>query len=80
MGRLKTKLIARGVEVFLTTPIVLTGASIRPIPRGTLEPTQFVSSRGNVMVWLEAESGRDLTLSTEAPARDPGGEGDILIF
>lgn len=80
VGRLKTKLIARGVEVFLTTPIVLTGASIRPIPRGSLEPTLFVSPRGNVMVWLEAESGRDLTLSTEAPARDPGGEGDILIF
>jgi hypothetical protein len=80
VGRLKTKLIARGVEVFLTTPIVLTGARIRPVPRGVLEPTLFVSPLGNVMVWVEAESGRDLTLSTEAPMHQPGGEGDILLF
>jgi hypothetical protein len=32
------------------------------------------------MVWVEAESGRDLTLSTEAPMHQPGGEGDILLF
>ncbi|MFZ5896911.1 MAG: chemotaxis protein CheX [Myxococcota bacterium] len=79
VGRLKTKLIARGVEVFMTTPIVLTGARIRPVPRGMLQPTVFSSSKGGVMVWVEAESGRDLTLSSEAPAQDTG-EGDILIF
>lgn len=80
VGRLKTKLIARGVEVFVTTPIVLTGARIRPIPRGVLEPTLFVSPLGNVLVWVEAESGRDLTLSTEAAVASSGGEGDILLF
>jgi CheY-specific phosphatase CheX len=80
VGRLKTKLIARGVEVFLTTPIVLTGAHIRPVPRGLLQPTRFSSATGGVLVWVEAESGSDLTLSTELPSHDASGEGDILIF
>jgi len=83
VGRLKTKLIARGVEVFVTTPIVLTGARIRPVPRGLLQPTRFNSAAGGVLVWVEAESGRDLTLSTssEIPGQqDTSGEGDILLF
>ncbi|MGC4093428.1 MAG: hypothetical protein QM756_37140 [Polyangiaceae bacterium] len=79
VGRLKTKLLARGVEVFVTTPIVLTGARIRPVPRGMLQPATFASPHGGVLVWVEAESGRDLTLSTEAPVPNTG-EGDILIF
>jgi len=79
VGRLKTKLIARGIEVFLTTPIVLTGAHIRPIPRGILQPSVFSSSSGNVLVWVEAESGRDLILGPDAPI-ETAEEGELLLF
>ena len=79
VGRLKTKLMARGIEVFLTTPIVLTGARIRPIPRGILQPSVFSWSGGNVLVWVEAESGRDLILSLDAPM-ETASEGEILLF
>jgi hypothetical protein len=80
VGRLKTKLLARGVEVFLSTPIVLTGARIRPVPRGLLTPTVLACAEGHVLVWLEAESGQDLTLVSEHPSPNPGSEGDIFIF
>lgn len=81
VGRLKAKLIARGVEVFVTTPIVMTGTSIRPVPRGPLCPTKFSSSEGFVFVWVEAEAGSDLVLGASDFAQPSATiEGDILIF
>ncbi len=80
VGRLKTKLLSRGVEVALTTPIVLSGARLQPVPRGALLPTVFDSEEGEVLVWVEAESGRDLTLTSARPTSSSGGEGDILFF
>lgn len=79
VGRLKTKLLSRGVEVALTTPIVLSGARLQPVPRGALLPTVFDSHAGEVLVWVEAESGRDVTLAA-APTDSSGGEGDIVFF
>jgi hypothetical protein len=79
VGRLKTKLMAHGVEVFVTTPIVLTGARVQPIPRGLLLPSVFAAAGGNVLVWVEAESGHDLILSTEARI-ESAEEGEILLF
>src|SRR4051812_35288989 len=37
VGRLKTKLLARGVPTIVTTPAVLSGIRLEPIPRGKLE-------------------------------------------
>lgn len=80
VGRLKAKLIARGVEVFVTTPIVMTGASIRPMPRGPLHPTRFGSEVGSVFVWVEAEAGTDFVLGASELAAPTTIEGDILLF
>jgi hypothetical protein len=80
VGRLKTKLLSRGVEVALTTPIVLSGARVQPVPRGPLLPSVFKSETGEVLVWVEAESARDVTLAAAHPSSDTGGEGDILFF
>ncbi|HET9933656.1 MAG TPA: chemotaxis protein CheX [Polyangiaceae bacterium] len=80
VGRLKTKLLARGVEVFLTTPIVLRGACVQPISRGSREPVWFSSAFGKLMVWVEVECGRDLMLASEIPLSTAGDAGDILMF
>jgi CheY-specific phosphatase CheX len=79
VGRLKTKLLTRGVEVALTTPIILSGARLQPVPRGPLLPTVFSSKFGFVLVWVESEAAGDLRICSESP-QPQRGEGDILMF
>jgi hypothetical protein len=79
VGRLKTKLLTRGVEVALTTPIILSGARLQPVPRGPLLPTVFSSNSGFVLVWVESEAVGGLKLGSENP-QPQRGEGDILMF
>ena len=78
-GRLKTKFLDRGVEVALTTPIVLSGVRLEPLPRGRLKPRVFSARAGDVMVWVEMEATPDFKFGSEHPGRH-GGEGDVLLF
>jgi hypothetical protein len=87
VGRLKTKLLARGVEVFVTTPIVLSGVRIEPLPRSRAEPSVFGSSAGPVLAWVEVEAEENFVLGSEHPGQRGegdvivlGGEGDLLLF
>ena len=79
VGRLKLKLLSRGVAVTLTTPVVFTGVRVEPLPRSTLLPHVFSSPHGGVLVWLEVESAAGLALGSERP-NQAGAEGDILLF
>lgn len=80
VGRLKTKLLTRGIEVALTTPIILSGARLQPVPRGPLLPTVFSSNSGLVLVWIEAEAAGDVEFGSEHPQHPSSNEGDILLF
>lgn len=80
VGRLKTKLLARGIEVALTTPIILSGARLQPVPRGALLPTVLSSNSGLVLVWIEAEAAGAVEFGSEHPQHPSSGEGDILLF
>jgi hypothetical protein len=79
-GRMKIKLSTRGVDAWLTTPIVLSGVRLEPLPRGKLEPTVFLVAQGPVMVWVEAETERGFALDSARPSATPGGEGEVLLF
>ena len=79
VGRLKTKLLGCGVEVFVTTPIVLSGVRIQPLPRGHLEPTVFSSPAGDVLVWVEAETDEGFVLGSLHPGRS-NVEGEVILF
>jgi hypothetical protein len=79
VGRLKTKLLGRGVEVFVTTPIILSGVRIQPLPRGTLEPFVFVADSGRVMGWVEVQSDEHFEFCSAPPACS-GAEGDVILF
>ena len=79
VGRLKTKLLSRGIEVFVTTPIVLAGVHIEPLPRSRMEPFVFKSSAGEIMAWVEVETEEAFVLGSEHPAQS-GAEGDILVL
>jgi hypothetical protein len=78
-GRVKAKLINLGVEVSLTTPIVISGVRLEPLPRSDIAPTVFTSAEGDVMVWAEAEAASGFVFGSERPAAS-NGEGDVLLF
>ena len=79
VGRLKSKLLARGVEIFVTTPIVLSGIRIQPLPRGKVEPFVFTSSAGDVLAWIEVETDEHFELGVEQPGPS-NGEGDVIVL
>ena len=79
-GRLKVKLSSHGVDAWLTTPIVLSGVRLEPLPRGKLEPTVFSAAQGPVMVWVEVETDRDFALASVRPSASDGNEGEVLLF
>lgn len=80
-GRLKTKFLARGVEVALTTPIVLSGVSIQPLPRNELKPVILLANSGEVRVWVEVEAVEGFDFKSPIPGdATHAGEGDILLF
>jgi hypothetical protein len=79
VGRLKSKLLGLGVEVALTTPIVLSGVRLKPLPRGRLEPAVMSAAAGPVMVWTEVDADREFALGSEHPGLT-GREGAVLLF
>jgi hypothetical protein len=79
VGRLKSKLLSHGVEVFVTTPIVLSGVRIEPLPRNRREPFTFSSSAGEILVWVEVETEGDLELGPEEPGLN-ASEGDVILL
>ncbi|HEX6765228.1 MAG TPA: chemotaxis protein CheX [Polyangiaceae bacterium] len=79
VGRLKSKLLGCGVEVFVTTPIVLSGVRIQPLPRGRLEPFVFSSSDGDVLVWVEVDVDEGFVLGSLHPGRS-NAEGQVILF
>ena len=78
VGRLKSKLLARGVTIALTTPVVLSGVRLQPLPRSSVAPSVFDSPSGRVLVWLEVEVDSEFTLGSIRPLSV--AEGDFLSF
>jgi CheY-specific phosphatase CheX len=79
VGRLKSKFVRRGLDVALTTPVVLSGVRLRPLPRANLEPRVFTAKAGAVMVWVEVEAGRGFSI--ESSEEDAAAtEGEIVLF
>jgi hypothetical protein len=79
VGRIKNKLLARGAEVYVTTPVVLGGEHLAPLPRYELEPMLFVTEGGTVFLWIEVEADADFRLSENAFGT-PAREGEALLF
>jgi len=82
MGRIKNKLLARGAEVYLSTPVVMRGEHIAPVPRFAIAPSVFgVAHGGSIYVWTEVETQPGLTLSDEAVTGESHlAEGDAMMF
>ena len=78
VGRLKAKLMARGATIALSTPVVLRGVKLSPLPRTDVEPVVFESASGKVLVWLEVEIEDDFQLGEERALK--ASEGELLVF
>jgi CheY-specific phosphatase CheX len=78
VGRLKAKLMARGATIALSTPVVLRGVKLSPLPRTDVAPVVFESTAGRVLVWLEVEIENDFQLGEERALK--ASEGELLVF
>jgi len=79
VGRLKRKFLGFGLEVALTTPVVLSGLHLRPIPRSNLTPRVFSTDSGSIMVWLEVEAEPGFAFGP-AISDSTSAEGEVLMF
>lgn len=79
IGRLKVKLLAYDIDVALTTPIVLQGIQIQPLPRAEFEPAMFSSSSGVLIAWIEVEVASGYNLPETRPP-DAGETGELMLF
>jgi len=80
LGRIKNKLLPRGVTLHLSTPIVLRGQHLAPIPHADLIPFVFCCAGGYVCVWLDAEMSPGLDLSQVHQPDGLIGEGESMLF
>jgi hypothetical protein len=78
VGRLKAKLMARGATIALSTPVVLRGVKLSPLPRTDVAPVVFESTAGKVLVWLEVEIEDGFQLGEERALK--ASEGELLVF
>jgi hypothetical protein len=78
VGRLKAKLMGLGLTVAVSTPVVLAGLKLSPLPRGDASPSVYASPSGRVLVWLEVEVDPAFVWGT--PEESLAAEGDLLVF
>jgi hypothetical protein len=79
VGRVKNLLLHRGAEVYVTTPVVIRGEHLAPLPRFVLKPQAFAAvAGGKVFLWVEVEAAPDFRLAEPLPP--PAAEGETLLF
>jgi CheY-specific phosphatase CheX len=82
LGRIKTRLVRRGVTIHMSTPVVLRGQHLAPLsPRAELSPIVFSSQAGVVCVWMEAEFAKGIALDEMVETADAAmEEGTGMLF
>jgi Chemotaxis phosphatase CheX len=80
LGRIKNKLLTRGVNLHLSTPIVLRGEHISPVGRAELVPLAFSCDGGLVCVWLDYELKSGIDISQIVTVEDQMTEGSSMLF
>jgi hypothetical protein len=79
VGRLKVKLLSYDIDVALTTPIVLQGIRLQPLPKVPSEPVLFFGGNGVVLAWTEVEVAQGFTLPESRPPA-AGETGELMLF
>ncbi len=79
VGQLKSKLLARGTDLALNTPVVLQGLRVQPLPKHEAAPAVFKGGNGMVWVWVELETATGVVLAPEGPSQT-ASMGEIQVF
>jgi CheY-specific phosphatase CheX len=83
IGRMKNRLVSRGIAPLLSTPTTIFGDDLKlPVPTSGVSAWQrFTSAAGDIYVRLDATFEVDFALKMEEPnAPKPPAEGDTVIF
>jgi hypothetical protein len=80
LGRIKNRLLQRGVTIHLSTPIVLRGEHIAPVSSGASTPFAFSCEGGRVCVWFDSEIAQNVDLTQEVNAEGVATEGTSMLF
>jgi hypothetical protein len=80
LGRIKRHLAERGLILAISTPVVLSGQHLRPLPNKEAEPLIFECQDGCVCVWMDAEIAAELDLSHVQQDCQIMGEGEAMLF
>ncbi len=81
VGRIKNRLIGYGADIYITTPVVLRGEHLAPVPSQPISPEAFVTDGGGVVcVWSEVEAAEGFALVESSDAEHGAHEGDTLLF
>ena len=86
LGRIKNRLLAYGVTIYLSTPVTVRGLEFSPGPRTmtTSSPCICVrdDSRGAAaVVWFDVEQGDNIELVYKPEAEaEIQSEGELLLF
>lgn len=82
LGRFKNRLLAYGLVVHSTTPIVIRGERIAPLGRnGDLPGVVFrCAAGGRVTVWIDHQATGELQLSRSSNPEPVAREGDVVLF
>lgn len=81
LGRIKTRLLRRGVAIHVALPVVIRGKHLSRVPSTDLQPRVFRCDGGLVCVWFDAEisAGTDIT-KLDQNAEEPMDEGTGVLF
>jgi len=80
LGRVKTQLLSCGVEIYVSTPLVLRGQHLAPEALRVVSPIELNTATGPVIVWMESESPEGFQLVRQTSANDIPSEGDSFMF
>jgi CheY-specific phosphatase CheX len=83
IGRMKNRLVSRGIAPLLSTPITIFGDDLKlPVPTSGVSGWQsFSSPAGDIHLRLDATFAADFTLAAEDPSAAPlPVEGDTVLF
>ena len=83
MGHVKSRLLGYGVEVYMSTPIVLRGERLALEVRGVARPRTFTdaSARGHVALWVDVETTPEFQMASEENTALSGLDGgETLMF
>ncbi|HMA93866.1 MAG TPA: chemotaxis protein CheX [Polyangiaceae bacterium] len=83
LGRIKNRLLQKGVAISAALPIVLRGIEVRLAPRSS-QPVRvysFSDKDESAVVWLDLQTAGEIAVAeTVDAAEQPMDEGDLMLF